>query len=100
MAMGLALSLGLLAGVPAGQGRRRASARPIDFDQLLQHGALGFLLFAESRHVDFGHLRQHRTSIGVLAVAGTLTRVELTVRVVREVLGGAAVGLLLGLLGG
>lgn len=60
---------------------------PIDFDQLLLHGALGFLLFAESRHVDFGHLREHRTSIGVLAVAGTLTRVEPTVLVVREVLG-------------
>ena len=44
----------------------------IDFDQLLLHGALGFLLFAGALHIEFGDLRRHRVTIGVLAVVGTL----------------------------
>jgi CPA1 family monovalent cation:H+ antiporter len=44
----------------------------IDFDQLLLHGGLGFLLFAGALHIEFGELREHKVSIGVLAVVGTL----------------------------
>ena len=75
MAMGLALSLalvGLSLVYPPVKGDAERLLATIDFDQLLLHGALGFLLFAGSLHVDFGDLREHRTSIGVLAVAGTL----------------------------
>jgi CPA1 family monovalent cation:H+ antiporter len=75
MAMGLALSLALvglsLVYPPVKVDAERLLAT-IDLDQLLLHGALGFLLFAGSLHVDFGDLRAHRTSIAVLAVVGTL----------------------------
>lgn len=75
MAMGLALSLSLvglsLVYPPVKVDAERLLAT-IDFDQVLLHGVLGFLLFAGSLHVDFGDLREHRTSIGVLAVVGTL----------------------------
>ncbi len=75
MAMGLALSLalvGLSLVYPSVKGDAERLLATIDFDQLLLHGVLGFLLFAGSLQVDFGDLREHRTSIGVLAVVGTL----------------------------
>ena len=75
MAMGLALSLALIAlslvYPPIKVDAERLLAA-IDFDQLLLHGALGFLLFAGALHIEFGDLREHRVSIGVLAVLGTL----------------------------
>ncbi|HEY7253421.1 MAG TPA: cation:proton antiporter, partial [Methylomirabilota bacterium] len=75
MAMGLALSLALVSlslVYPPIKADAERLLTAIDFDQLLLHGALGFLLFAGSLHVEFGDLREHRTSIGVLAVVGTL----------------------------
>jgi CPA1 family monovalent cation:H+ antiporter len=75
MAMGLALSLalvGLSLVYPPVKVDAERLLSVIDFDQLLLHGALGFLLFAGSLHVEFGDLREHRTSIAVLAVVGTL----------------------------
>jgi len=39
---------------------------------VLLHGALGFLFFAGALHIEFRDLREHRVSIGVLAVVGTL----------------------------
>ncbi len=75
MAMGLALSLALVAlslvYPPIKVDAQRFLAF-IDFDQLLLHGGLGFLLFAGALHIEFGDLREHRVSIGVLAVVGTL----------------------------
>jgi monovalent cation:H+ antiporter, CPA1 family len=75
MAMGLALSLALVAlslvYPPIKVDAERLLA-VIDFDQLLLHGALGFLLFAGALHVELGDLREHRVTIGVLSVVGTL----------------------------
>jgi CPA1 family monovalent cation:H+ antiporter len=75
MAMGLTLSLALvalsLAYPPIKVDAERLLAA-IDFDQLLLHGALGFLLFAGALHIELGDLREHRVTIGVLAVVGTL----------------------------
>ena len=75
MAMGLTLSLALIAlslVYPSIKVDAERLLAAIDFDQLLLHGALGFLLFAGALHIEFGDLREHRVSIGVLAVVGTL----------------------------
>jgi CPA1 family monovalent cation:H+ antiporter len=75
MAIGLAVSLGLIAlslVYPALKVDAERLLAAIDLDQLLLHGALGFLLFAGALHIEFGDLREHRVSIGVLAVVGTL----------------------------
>jgi CPA1 family monovalent cation:H+ antiporter len=75
MAMGLTLSLALIAlslVYPSIKVDAQRLLATIDFDQLLLHGALGFLLFAGALHIEFGDLREHRVSIGVLAVVGTL----------------------------
>jgi CPA1 family monovalent cation:H+ antiporter len=75
MVMGLTLSLALVAlslvypPIKVDADRLLAA---IDFDQLLLHGALGFLLFAGALHIELGDLREHRVTIGVLAVVGTL----------------------------
>jgi CPA1 family monovalent cation:H+ antiporter len=74
MAMGLGLSLALIAlslVYPSIKVDAERLLAAIDFDQLLLHGALGFLLFAGALHIEFGDLREHRVSIGVLAVVGT-----------------------------
>jgi len=75
MAMGLTLSLALvglsLVFPPIKVDAERLLAS-INFDQLLLHGALGFLLFAGALHIELGDLREHRVTIGVLAVVGTL----------------------------
>jgi CPA1 family monovalent cation:H+ antiporter len=75
MAMGLALSLALvfLSFVyPPIKGDAERFLASINFDQLLLHGALGFLLFAGALHIELGDLREHRVSIGILAIGGTL----------------------------
>jgi CPA1 family monovalent cation:H+ antiporter len=75
MAMGLALSLALIAlsfVYPPIKADAERLLAAIDFDQLLLHGALGFLLFAGALHIELGDLREHRISIGVLAILGTL----------------------------
>ena len=75
MAMGLTLSLALVAlslVYPPIKVDAQRFLGFIDFDQLLLHGGLGFLLFAGALHIEFGDLREHRISIGVLAVVGTL----------------------------
>ena len=75
MAIGLALSLALI-GLSLVHPSIRTDAErflaAVDFDQLLLHGGLGFLLFAGALHIEFGDLREHRVSIGVLAILGTL----------------------------
>ncbi len=75
MAMGLTLSLALIAlslVYPPIKVDAEHLLAAIDFDQLLLHGALGFLLFAGALHIEFGDLREHRFTIGILAVLGTL----------------------------
>jgi CPA1 family monovalent cation:H+ antiporter len=75
MAMGLTLSLALVAlslVYPPIKVDAERFLAALDFDQLLLHGALGFLLFAGALHIELGDLREHRVSIGVLAVVGTL----------------------------
>jgi len=75
MAIGLALSLALIGLSVVHPGVKTEAERllgAVDFDQLLLHGVLGFLLFAGSLHVEFGELREHKTRISVLAVVGTL----------------------------
>ncbi len=75
MAMGLTLSLALVAlslVYPPIKVDAERFLAALDFDQLLLHGALGFLLFAGALHIELGDLREHRVSIGVLAVVGTV----------------------------
>jgi len=75
MAMGLTLSLALIAlsvVYPSIKVDAERFLALIDFDELLLHGALGFLLFAGALHIEFGDLREHRLRIGVLAIVGTL----------------------------
>jgi len=75
MAIGLVVSLALIAlslVYPTIKVDAERLLAAIDFDQLLLHGALGFLLFAGALHIEFGDLREHRVSIGVLAIVGTL----------------------------
>ena len=75
MAIGLTVSLALVAlslVYPPIKVDAERLLTAINFDQLLLHGALGFLLFAGALHIELGDLREHRVSIGVLAVVGTL----------------------------
>ncbi|MFG6665718.1 cation:proton antiporter [Halomonas sp. HNIBRBA4712] len=44
----------------------------LDFDQVVLHGLLAFLLFAAAIHVKFDHLGQEWLPIALLAVVGTL----------------------------
>src|SRR5258705_1527757 len=75
MAMGLTLSLALIAlslAYPSIKVDAKRFLAAIDFDQLLLHGALGFLLFPGALHIELNDLREHRVTIGVLAALGTL----------------------------
>ena len=75
MAMGLALSLALIVLSFVYPQIRMDAERllaAVDFERLLLHGGLGFLLFAGALHIELGDLREHRISIGVLAILGTL----------------------------
>jgi CPA1 family monovalent cation:H+ antiporter len=75
MALGLALSLGLVLVSPFYPALEHDAARlleSIDFDQALLHGVLGFLLFAGALHIDLADLREHGLVIAVLATVGTL----------------------------
>ena len=75
MAIALLLSLGLIALDRLGFGALReyetAMLRSIDFSELLMQGMLSLLLFAGALHIDLSALREHKWSVGVLAVLGT-----------------------------
>ena len=64
----------IVAGPYAGGFRERAGAlvAQIDFDQLVLHGMLAFLLFAGSIHVNLDDLGKEWPTIFLLAVPGTL----------------------------
>ena len=49
-----------------------AMMEQVDFDAVVLHGMLAFLLFAGAIHIDFADLRRHWGSITLLAVVGTL----------------------------
>jgi len=49
----------------------------IDFDRVLLHGLLGFLLFTGALHVDLGDLREHALVIGVLATVSVVVSTAL-----------------------
>ncbi len=96
MPIGLTLSLalvGLSVVYPPVKTVAERLLAAIDFDQLLLHGALGFLLFAGSLHVEFGDLREHRVGIGVLAVAGTLVSTGLVAGLCWVIAGWLGLGL-------
>jgi CPA1 family monovalent cation:H+ antiporter len=75
MAISLCFSLvlhgiGLL--VPEVGRQTRAVIEQFDFNRVLLHGMIGFLLFAGALHVDLGDLARQRLPIAVLATLGVL----------------------------
>jgi CPA1 family monovalent cation:H+ antiporter len=44
----------------------------IDFNEVLMHGMLGFLLFAGALHVDLGDLTEHKLTVLTLATVGVI----------------------------
>jgi CPA1 family monovalent cation:H+ antiporter len=76
MLIALAASLALLALSKLGllDVHRRVAhvVEGIDFDALLLHGMLAFLLFAGALHVDLSDLARHWGEISLLAIVGTL----------------------------
>src|SRR5664280_1559777 len=66
MALSLLFSLLLFilgAFVPAVAPQTRAIVERFDFNQVLLHGMLGFLLFAGALHIDLGDLARHKEPI-------------------------------------
>lgn len=75
MALSLLFSLSLFvlgAFVPAVAQQTRAIIERFDFNQVLLHGMLGFLLFAGALHIDLGDLARHKEPIALLATVGVL----------------------------
>jgi len=75
MALSLVFSLCLLAFglfVPAFAEQTRTIVGHFDFNRVLLHGMLGFLLFAGALHVDLGDLTRQRWPILVLATVGVV----------------------------
>jgi monovalent cation:H+ antiporter, CPA1 family len=75
MALSLVFSLSLFvlgSFVPAVGQHARALAEQFDFNQVLLHGMLGFLLFAGALHIDVDDLTRHKGPIFLLATVGVL----------------------------
>ena len=75
MLVALVASLTLIIIGPYADGLREQAATlvtQIDFDQVVLHGMLAFLLFAAAIHVDAKSLHQEWLPISLLAVCGTL----------------------------
>jgi CPA1 family monovalent cation:H+ antiporter len=75
MLIALLASLSILIAGPQARGFREHTAAllsQIDFEQLVLHGILAFLLFAGSIHVDLEDLAREWLTISLLAVAGTV----------------------------
>jgi CPA1 family monovalent cation:H+ antiporter len=75
MLLALLVSLGLIAVDTLGSDlyeRARAILETIDFDEVVLHGLLAFLLFAGALHVDLNDLAAERWPIAALATAGVL----------------------------
>ncbi len=75
MALSLIFSLSLFvlgSFVPAIAQQTRSVIEQFDFNQVLLHGMLAFLLFAGALHIDLGDLARHKEPIAVLATVGVL----------------------------
>ena len=75
MALSLLFSLSLFVlgvFVPAVAQQTRSVIEQFDFNQVLLHGMLAFLLFAGALHIDLGDLARHKEPIAVLATVGVL----------------------------
>jgi len=75
MALSLLFSLSLFvlgAFVPAVAQQTRSVIERFDFNQVLLHGMLAFLLFAGALHIDLGDLARHKEPIALLATVGVL----------------------------
>ena len=75
MALSLLFSLSLFvlgAFVPAVAQQTRSVIEQFDFNQVLLHGMLAFLLFAGALHIDLGDLARHKEPIALLATVGVL----------------------------
>jgi len=75
MLLALVASLTLVLVGPYAGGFREQAAElvsQIDFNQVVLHGMLGFLLFAGAIHVDLDALRREWLPVSLLAIVGTL----------------------------
>jgi monovalent cation:H+ antiporter, CPA1 family len=75
MALSLLFSLSLFvlgAFVPAVAQQTHSVIEQFDFNQVLLHGMLAFLLFAGALHIDLGDLARHKEPIALLATVGVL----------------------------
>ncbi|HKI86553.1 MAG TPA: sodium:proton antiporter [Thermoanaerobaculia bacterium] len=75
MLLALVASLTLVIVGPYAGGFREQAAElvsQIDFNQVVLHGMLGFLLFAGAIHVDLDALRREWLPVSLLAIVGTL----------------------------
>jgi CPA1 family monovalent cation:H+ antiporter len=76
MMIALIFSLAMLLvgkiGAPAIEGEALQILKGIDFNGLLLHGMLSFLLFAGALHIDFSDLWQELISIALLATVGVI----------------------------
>jgi CPA1 family monovalent cation:H+ antiporter len=75
MAISLAVSLGMLAAGefwPSFRAQATELVQHIDFNRLLLHGMLAFLLFAGAQHVELNELRRELVPVALLAVVGTI----------------------------
>lgn len=61
-----------LIGFPGLEERVEGLMNQIDFNDLLMHWMLAFLLFAGALHVNLSDLRSYRWPIGLLATLGVL----------------------------
>ncbi|WP_291985994.1 sodium:proton antiporter [Candidatus Accumulibacter sp. ACC007] len=76
MLVALVASLALILAGPYASGLREQAATQvahIDFDQVVLHGMLAFLLFAGSIHVKLDELSREWPAISLLAIVGTLS---------------------------
>src|SRR5271165_3771623 len=75
MALSLLFSLSLFvlgSHIPAVAEQTRSVIEQFDFNQVLLHGMIGFLLFAGALHIDLGDLARHKEPIALLATVGVL----------------------------
>jgi monovalent cation:H+ antiporter, CPA1 family len=75
MALSLMFSLSLFvlgSFVPTIAQQTRSVIEQFDFNQVLLHGMLAFLLFAGALHIDLGDLARHKEPIALLATVGVL----------------------------
>ncbi len=95
MLVALVGSLALIVAGPYAGGFRGEAAQlvgQIDFDQVVLHGMLAFLLFAGSIHVNLEDLGREWLTIGLLAVLGTLVSTALVGGLTWLVLGWLGLG--------